>query len=543
MSFHAREFAELSEADRAAEVAKLTPAEAYAMRYDWLLWARPEQRIPEGDWINWLNLGGRGTGKTRVGAETVRQWVKRYQYVNLIGATVDDVRTIMVEGESGILAICPRDERPHYVTQKRELHWPNGNKSLLFSAEEPDRLRGKQHAKLWLDELAAWRYPDAFDQASFGLRLGDKPQTVITTTPRPTAIIKDLLKESVGDNPKTHVTRGSTYDNIANLADSFIHTIVKKFEGTRLGRQELNAEVLDDMPNAMWTRAMLERAFVSADIETVRKTGVIRPGVTLRYIIVSIDPATTSGEDSNETGLIVVGRGSDGHGYVLEDASAVYSVAGAEWARKAVKLYRAWNANKIVAETNQGGDMIEATIRMHDAKVPFSGTHAKDGKAVRAEPVSMLYEQNMVHHIGVFAKLEDQMSTFTNDLDRKKAKYSPDRVDALVWGITELQIDPSGNTGFLDFMREESEIAAGKRMKPTESPSTAANPPVSTENQAARKSPEFVTLIVPPANRGGVICGFEHREYTPDVMGMIRVVAEDAPPLKRAGFIEIQVAA
>ena len=349
MSFHARDVANMSEADRAAFLTSLTPTEAEDLQYDWEHWARPEQRLPDGEWINWLILAGRGMGKTRIGSETVRQWVKRYRYVNLIGATADDVRTIMVEGESGILAICPADERPKYIANKRELHWPNGNKSLLFSAEEPDRLRGKQHEKLWCDELAAWRYPDAWDQAAFGLRLGDRPQTVITTTPRPTAIIKSLIKDSQGENAKTLITRGSTYDNIANLADSFIHAIVKKYEGTRLGRQELNAEILDDTPGALWTRAMIERAFISADVETVRKTNVVRPGVKLTSIIVSIDPATTSGEDSNETGIVVVGRGSDGHGYVLEDASAIYSVAGAEWARKAVKLYRKWNANKIVA--------------------------------------------------------------------------------------------------------------------------------------------------------------------------------------------------
>jgi phage terminase large subunit-like protein len=320
MSFHARDVANMSEADRAAFLASLTPDEAEDVQYDWEHWARPEQRLPDGNWINWLILAGRGMGKTRIGSETVRQWVKRYRYVNLIGATADDVRTIMVEGESGILAICPPDERPKYIANKRELHWPNGNKSLLFSAEEPDRLRGKQHEKLWCDERAAWRYPDAWDQAAFGLRLGDKPQTVITTTPRPTPIIKGLIKDSQGENAKTFITRGSTFDNIANLADSFIHAIVKKYEGTRLGRQELNAEILDDTPGALWTRAMIERAFISADVEKVRATGVVRPGVKLTSIIVSIDPATTSGEDSNETGIVVVGRGSDGHGYVLEDA-------------------------------------------------------------------------------------------------------------------------------------------------------------------------------------------------------------------------------
>src|SRR5271170_6725373 len=185
MSFTARDVANMTEADRAAFLASMTLTEAEDLQYDWEHWARPEQRLPDGEWINWLILAGRGMGKTRVGAETVRQWVKRYRYVNLIGATADDVRTIMVEGESGILAICPADERPKYIANKRGLHWPNGSKSLLFSAEEPDRLRGKQHEKLWCDELAAWRYPDAWDQAVFGLRLGDKPQTVITTRPRP----------------------------------------------------------------------------------------------------------------------------------------------------------------------------------------------------------------------------------------------------------------------------------------------------------------------------------------------------------------------
>ena len=239
MDLHVSDFAKLPDANLVATVDALAEDEAGELQYNWSFWARPEQRLPDGEWINWLILAGRGMGKTRIGSETVRQWVNRYRYVNLIGATADDVRTIMVEGESGILAICPADERPKYIANKRELHWPNGNKSLLFSAEEPDRLRGKQHEKLWCDELAAWRYPDAWDQAAFGLRLGDRPQTVITTTPRPTAIIKNLIKDSQGENAKTLITRGSTYDNIANLADSFIHAIVKKYEGTRLGRQEM----------------------------------------------------------------------------------------------------------------------------------------------------------------------------------------------------------------------------------------------------------------------------------------------------------------
>jgi phage terminase large subunit-like protein len=283
------------------------------------------------------------------------------------------------------------------------------------------------------------------------------------------------------------------------------------------------------------------RINLSADIEKVRATGVVRPGVKLTTIIVSIDPATTSGEDSNETGIVVVGRGSDGHGYVLEDASAIYNVAGAEWARKAVKLYRKWNANKIVAETNQGGDMIEATIRMYDATVPFSGTHAMSGKVVRAEPVSMLYEQNLVHHVGVFPVLEDQMSTFTSDLDRKRTKTSPDRVDALVWGLTELQIDPSGNTGMLDYYRSLYEKRVGKKDAPAATPAAPEATPASAAQPSPKPADALVTLICP--RRDGVVVGLSRKEYTPDALGMIKVLSEDAPPLKRAGFVEVQVAA
>ena len=243
------------------------------LQYDRSHWARPEQRLPDGDWINWLILAGRGYGKTR-GAETVRQWVKRYQYVNLIGATADDVRDIMITGESGILAVCPKDARPRYIANKRMLAWPNGAISLLFTAEEPDRFRGKQHMKLWLDELAAWRYgQESWDQASLGLRLGDRPQAVITTTPRPIKIIKDLIAD-----PTTKVTRGSTYDNVANLADAFIKTIVKRYEGARLGRQELNAEILDDVDGALWTRAVLD----SGSLLAWRMTRRFRPPPKLR---------------------------------------------------------------------------------------------------------------------------------------------------------------------------------------------------------------------------------------------------------------------
>jgi phage terminase large subunit-like protein len=226
-----------------------------ALRFDWAAHGRPDQQIPTArPWINWLILAGRGWGTTRTSAETVRQWIRHYPYVNLIGATTDDARDIMIEGESGILAICPKDERPRYLSQKRRLEWPNGAKSLIFTADEPERLRGKQHMKLWCDELCAWRYTDAWDQASLGLRLGNNPQAVITTTPKPTKQLKELVAD-----PLTFITKGSTNDNRANLAEAFIHKIIKKYEGTRLGRQELSAEILDDNPGALWKRSQIDK--------------------------------------------------------------------------------------------------------------------------------------------------------------------------------------------------------------------------------------------------------------------------------------------
>src|ERR1700693_5530275 len=238
-----------------AGIKSLTNSEAEALQYAWSEWVRDNQRPPEGGWANWLILAGRGFGKTRVGAEMVRGWVKDFRFVNLIGATADDARDIMIEGESGILAICPPLERPRYLPSKRRLEWPNGARSLIFTADEPERLRGKQHMKLWCDELSSWRRPEAFEQAMLGLRLGALPQAVVTTTPKPVRLIRDLMADA-----GTITTRGSTYDNRANLARDFFARIIKRYEGTRLGRQELNAELLDDVEGALWSRALIEAA-------------------------------------------------------------------------------------------------------------------------------------------------------------------------------------------------------------------------------------------------------------------------------------------
>jgi len=366
-------------------------------------------------------MAGRGFGKTRCGAEWVRDQIRRgFSLVNLIGATADDARDIMVEGESGILAICPTEERPEYIASKRQLKWPNGAKSLIFTADEPERLRGKQHSKLWCDELASWRYQqEAWDQAMFGLRLGFNPQAVVTTTPKPTKVIKSLIalsKESDGKY-RVVITGGSTYDNRANLAPAFVHEIVQRYEGTRLGQQELYARLLEDVPGALWNRDLLERTRVG-------KTPV------LKRICVAIDPAVTATSESDETGIIVGGIGEDDHGYVFQDDSGRYSPEG--WAERAIRAYHLHEANAIIAEVNNGGDLVKSVILNSDKTVKYEAVHATRGKYTRAEPVAQLYEQGKIHHVGLFPDLEDQMCSWV------PGEKSPDRIDALVWLMSKL---------------------------------------------------------------------------------------------------------
>jgi phage terminase large subunit-like protein len=412
----------------------LSGSEAEALLFDWNEWARDNQRPPEGEWASWLILAGRGFGKTRVGAEMVRSWVKDFPFVNLIGATADDARDIMIEGESGILAICPAQERPRYLPSKRRLEWPNGARSLIFTADEPERLRGKQHMKLWCDELGSWRHPEAFEQAMLGLRLGALPQAVVTTTPKPIRLLKELIADT-----GTVITRGSTYDNRAHLAPGFFTRIINRYEGTRLGRQELNAELLEDVEGALWSNAMIEASRVSKAPEMSR-------------IVVAIDPATTSGEDADETGMVVAGRGVDGHAYVLHDLSC--RLPANDWGNRAVTAYRELHADRIIAETNNGGDLVENVIRVIDRNVSYRAVHASRGKVVRAEPISALYEQKRVHHVGVFAELETQMCSFVPD----KFDGSPDRVDALVWALTDLMVErePIPNIRFPELNRERN---------------------------------------------------------------------------------------
>jgi predicted phage terminase large subunit-like protein len=407
-----------------AAIAALSNSEAAALLYDWRFWARASQLAPPGDWRIWLLIAGRGFGKTRSGAEWVRLQVEegRAARIALLAPTAGDVRDVMIEGESGLLAIAPPGFRPDYEPSKRRLTWPNGAIATAYSADEPERLRGPQHDAAWCDELAAWRYPEAWDMLMFGLRLGGDPRCVVTTTPKPVRLVRELMARVGRD---VVLTRGSTFENRSNLAAAFLDRIAARYEGTRLGRQELWAELLEDVPGALWTRECVERARIAAAPDLAR-------------IVVAIDPAVTSGEAADETGIIVAGRGADGHAYVIDDLSGRF--APHDWALCAIAAYRRHKADRIVAEVNNGGDMVEATLRVIDAGASYKAVRASRGKLTRAEPVAALYEQGRVHHVRAFPALEDQLCAFTPDFDRQKAGYSPDRLDALVWALSELML-------------------------------------------------------------------------------------------------------
>jgi phage terminase large subunit-like protein len=409
----------------------------------WRSIARPNQLPPPGDWQTWLLLAGRGFGKTRVLSEMANSWASSGQCgrIALVAATAADARDVLVEGESGILECAPSWCRPQYQTTRRQLTWPNGCIGTLYSAEEPDRLRGPQHHNALCDELASWRDPSAWDMLMLGLRLGRAPRVVVATTPRPTRLIRELLSREGKD---VIVTRGSTYENRANLAPGFFDQIIRKYEGTRIGRQELLAEVLMDIPGALWS------------LETIDKARCHR-APDLQRVVVAIDPAISSHEGSDETGIVVAGKDERGHGYVLEDLSGRY--APHEWARTAVEAFNRHSADRIVAEVNQGGAMVESTLRTIDANVPYSAVHASRGKYVRAEPIAALYEQGKVHHVGNFPALEDQMTSFVPDIDRARMG-SPDRVDALVWALTELLVERRPYAGLMTWYEQQAALAA-----------------------------------------------------------------------------------
>lgn len=421
--------ASLPAAERAKWLGQLSTEVKAELRWRWSFHARPNQLPPEGNWLTWLILAGRGFGKTRTGAEWVRMMAcgasplakGRASRIALIAETSADARDVLVEGESGILSVHPRDYRPLYEPSKRRLTWPNGAVATLYNATEPDQLRGPQHDLAWCDELAKWQYArETWDQAQFGLRLGDNPRICVTTTPRPIPLIREIMGDAM-----TVTTRGKTTDNAGNLAASFMVQMRAKYEGTRLGRQELDGEILDDVPGALWTRAMLENAAIT-DLPDMAR------------IVVAIDPSGTGGadDDGDEIGIVVAGRGIDGRGYVLEDLSCKLSPDA--WARRAIEAYHRWGADRLVAERNFGGAMVASVIRTADAQVSYKEVVASRGKSARAEPVAALYEQGRVSHVRGLSALEDQMTLMT--MSGYDGEGSPDRVDALVWAITEVML-------------------------------------------------------------------------------------------------------
>jgi len=409
-------------------------ANEYKLLYElcnrWDVIARPEQLPPrEGAYDTWLILAGRGWGKTRVGAEWVATLAHKHPGCRIacVAPTAADARDVMAKGESGILHAVSNKTRPLYEPSKRSITWANGSIAMLFSAEEPDRLRGHQHNFMWCDEVATWKYRESWDMALLGLRLGDHPMACVTTTPKPTPIVKSLLA-----GKRTHVTRGTTFDNAANLSPSFITNIISKYEGTRLGRQELYAEVLEDVEGALWTRDMIDEARVDVDSVPV-----------LERIVVAIDPAVSTNPESSETGIVCAGISkATGFIYVLEDASVKASAD--TWSRRAVNLYHKWQADRIIGEENQGGDLIKKMLTLCDDTISYRSVRATRGKALRAEPVQALYEQGKVKHVGNFPHLEDQMCGWVPG-----DKISPDRLDALVWAVTDLMGSARKKTGFV----------------------------------------------------------------------------------------------
>ncbi|WP_417774320.1 DNA-packaging protein [Stappia sp.] len=406
-------------------LAGLGPAELGFLRHDWDLWAHAHQRPPPGDWRLWLLMGGRGAGKTRAGAEWLRACVKAGAgRIALVGETLLDAREVMIEGVSGMLAVHREQERPQWLPSRRRLEWRNGAVAQVFSSEDPDALRGPQFELAWCDELAKWRHPqETWDMLQFGLRLGAHPRQLVTTTPRPIP----LLKRLAGD-PATRVARAATEANAAHLAKGFVAAVRGRYAGTRLARQELDGEIVDERSGAMWSRDRLEAARADA------APGLVR-------IVVAVDPPASSGRKSDACGIVAAGIDAGGIVHVLADAS-VAAATPARWARAAVALWRELEADCLVAEVNQGGEMVGAVIAGVDAGVPVKPVRARRGKWLRAEPVAMLYDKGRVRHVGAFCELEDEMTDFTSEgLSNGR---SPDRLDALVYAVHELALGTRG---------------------------------------------------------------------------------------------------
>ncbi|MEM9011802.1 MAG: terminase family protein [Pseudomonadota bacterium] len=404
----------------------------------WLfeMWALAHQEPPRRDWQTWVILGGRGAGKTRAGAEWIRSEVEgakpldagRSCRIALVAETLDQARDVMVFGESGILASSPPDRRPAWQATRRRLEWPNGATAQIFSASDPESLRGPQFDCAWSDELAKWKKgQEAWDMLQFGLRLGEEPRQIVTTTPRRNPLLVDLMGAD-----GTVVSSAPTEANRANLAPSFLKLVTAKYGETWLGRQELGGELLQDEPDALWRRGDLERQRLGTP-------------PALDRIVVAIDPPVTSGAKSDACGIVVAGVVMQGppmewRAYVLEDAS-IAAASPQAWAERTVERFHAHGADRLVAEVNQGGDLVETLVRQIDPLIPYRAVRASRGKAARAEPVAALYEQGRVHHVGAHPALEDEMCAMS--LSGYAGRGSPDRLDALVWAVTDLMIEPA----------------------------------------------------------------------------------------------------
>lgn len=505
-----------------SQLEDLTDEEADELLHTWELWARPNQLEPDRElnngelWTIWLILAGRGFGKTRTGSETIIKWVRsgECKRLALIAEDSADARDVMVEGESGIIACSPRDFRPKYEPSKRRLTWPNGAVASLFSAEDYDSLRGPQFDGAWCDELCKWRYAtEAWDNLMFGLRLGDHPRVIVTTTPRPLRLLKDIILRS-----DTYITKGNTRENLANLAPPFVKAVIEKYANTRIGRQELDAELLDDTPGALWNRTMLDETRMRP---VDSQTPIILPHFA--RVVVAVDPAKEVGEAGAETGIVVTGRDQNGKAYVLEDLS--FNATPEEWGRAAVMAFDEWAADALVYEANQGGEMVAAVLR-NAAKslkedglraedfIPLKAVHATRGKYVRAEPVSQLYEQGKVHHVGFFPELEDQLCEYT---PQGNMGYSPDRMDALVWSLTELMIGSIAYEGLLDYYAQEAKAVKDRLSNPQ------------------KDLPGSVVALVGPAGVGTAF-GRAGDRYDLDEKGLFHVKEADVGSLQSAGF-------
>jgi phage terminase large subunit-like protein len=386
----------------------------------------PERANSGQEWTTWLILGGRGAGKTRAGAEWVRgiATADKTARIALIGETEHEVREVMIEGVSGLLAVHRSDERPQWLPTRGRVEWKGGAVAQVFTAENYESLRGPQFSAAWLDELAKWRHAEAtYDMLQFGLRLGERPRQVVTTTPRPIALLKKMIAD-----PRTAVTHAGTRANARNLSPVFIDTVLARYHGTRLGRQEIDGEIVEERNDALWTRAGIE----SCRVESVP---------ALKRIVVAVDPPASAKRGADACGIVAAGRADNGTIYVIADES-VSGLTPQGWAVKAVALWRRLQADVLVAEVNQGGDMVKAVVAAVDADVPVTAVHATRGKYLRANPVSQLYEQGRVKHAGSFSALEDEMCDF--GLDGLSSGRSPDRLDALVWAVSALTFAARG---------------------------------------------------------------------------------------------------